>query len=87
MRCNGDFIDDRVCDMCSLVNNYKYITCKQEYEEKEALKRKLEEIKQKCPYKKQCLDEYEWFDACNKNGDAYGRFAPDCNVTLDCEII
>jgi len=71
--------------MCSLSNETEYSKCKQQYDDKMALENKLKDIKRKCPYVKQCLDEYEWFDACSKNGDVYGRFAPDCNVTLKCE--
>lgn len=84
MRCYGKFQNDRTCDMCSLLNEAEFLQCKQKHDEEIELKNKLENIKFKCPYRTTCYDEYDPFDACNINGDAYGRFAPDCKVTLEC---
>jgi len=85
MRCFGKYQNDRTCDMCSLLNEPEYTQCKQKHDDETALRNRLENIRIRCPYRKTCYDEYDPFDACNKNGDAFGRFAPDCKATLECE--
>lgn len=85
MRCKNVFLDDRVCDMCKLVNNRYYLECVDVTNKKIELNNKLYEISNKCSYRMTAWDERNQFDACNKNGKGYGRFADECNVCLECE--
>jgi len=33
MRCKGDFINDRMCDVCKIADSYMYYECKAMYED------------------------------------------------------
>lgn len=87
MRCKNKFENDRVCDMCKIVNNNEYIECLEATNKRVEMRSRLMEIRRKCSYKTVCWDEYIAFDGCNKNGKGYGRNAEECNVCLECENI
>lgn len=85
MRCFNNFQDDRTCDICESTQVDKFLKCKENTKNRIATTEKLYEIKSNCPHKTDCYDEYTPFDGCNKNGKGLGRFAEECNVTLECE--
>lgn len=85
MQCFDKYKDDRVCDLCSISNKNMFTQCKDNYDEKVTLRRKLLEIETKCPYTEEGWDEYERVTRCNKNNNGYGRHGDFCNPTLECE--
>ena len=85
MRCLGKFKDDRLCDLCEMVDAVKYEECKNETEAIAIRRRKLYDIKGYCKYSQTAYDERIPFDSCNKNGKGYGRHADVCIPTEDCE--
>ncbi len=84
MRCVGEFKNDRTCDICEIVLSGTHAECIKLHKERVSVAKELSKIKKYCPYLKTCYDEYQPFDACNKDDKAYGRFAPLCNVCLEC---
>lgn len=85
MNCKGIFINDRTCELCKETNEKEYTECIKEHQDKTNAQMKLYEIKGKCPHRKTAYDEYVEFDACNLNGNGYGRHADDCVCSLKCE--
>lgn len=84
MNCKGKFSNDRICELCKATNKTEYNECTKEYWDKINTQRELDEIKGKCPYRKTAYDEYIEFDACNLNGNGYGRHADSCICKLEC---
>lgn len=85
MRCFGDFNDDRMCDLCKMVNKIYHDKCKEVCDEKFNLNERLREIKLNCRHREECWDEYDKFDGCTKDYNGIGRFTPECKPTLECE--
>jgi hypothetical protein len=85
MRCYGTYKNDRECDLCKRINEAYYEKCKNEHLVKVEHNRKLNQIKLNCPFRKQCLDEYEFFDGCIKDNKNWGRHTPECRPSLECE--
>jgi hypothetical protein len=84
MSCHGNFKKDRTCELCHIVNSYEYNQCKLQHEESIEFKKKLNEIEEKCPHRKESYEEYERFYGCYKDVDRY-RDQPSCKVCLECE--
>lgn len=84
MRCFGKFTNDRLCDLCLAMNNQEYLGCKEVKENKVSQEGKLRDIRSRCIYRTNCWDEYTPFYGCNKEGNGHGRFAKECNVTMEC---
>lgn len=85
MRCFGKFEDDRMCDLCKIVNQYEYNKCKGNKKIELDLDKKLKEIEDNCPYRESCWDERDHFYGCTKKSPYCGRFTEECSVSLECE--
>lgn len=85
MRCEGKFLDDRICDICEITDRKTYDKCVKIKTETIEMNEKLRKIQDSCPYRIERCDDYTWYYACNKDGRGYIRDAKDCEVTLECE--
>jgi hypothetical protein len=85
MRCLGQFHDDRTCDICATVNPEIHRVCKQRKFEKDQMVQYLRTVAQECPHRETCLNDYDQYDGCTKNG--YNRYYPHCKPTLECKRI
>ena len=88
MQCKDNYQGDRTCDMYKLVSPHLHAECKDTTESKlreiRIKKELFERIRNGCPYRKVCWDEYTRFMGCVKDGDI-GRHTPTCKPELECE--
>lgn len=85
MKCYDNYKGDRICGLCEVSNNVTFKKCKDSYDKSVGLREALLQIKRECHYRINCYDEYTSFDGCNKYSNELGRFARECEVTLECE--
>lgn len=86
MSCYGKYnSDDRICQMCSLVNKKVFNNCKELADAKIKECLEIEEIANTCPYRIRCCCEYEEHYSCLiKNGKDLGRCSNDCYPKKSC---
>lgn len=85
MRCHGQYINDRVCDLCLETR-----ACKEEYEKREKVRKEQADLDAKsifCPQRvRRCINDWQFVEMCNRNGKAYDDNCPNyCKPTKECE--
>jgi len=79
MRCKGEFINDRTCDLCMLVNRGEYDECFMIDFNRRVHEAKIDLIECKCPNRKLTSKDYAQYYTCILK--EYGNI---CVCTLEC---
>ncbi|MCK9482351.1 MAG: hypothetical protein M0R38_11470 [Bacteroidia bacterium] len=85
MRCFKNYQDDRICDLCKISNFSMWEECKNDHKIRAEKFNRLMEIKEKCPYRKYIMIDYDDYYVCCPNGRKPSKSSKSCRVSFDCE--
>lgn len=84
MKCEGNFLNDRICDLCAISNSSGYELCVSKTTERKKHREKLSYIGENCPHRQRYYDEGTPYMGCKINS-GLGRYLEQCSPSIECE--